>query len=409
MSELPRTILDFVSRQSYEPVKPKALAKKLGITKKRQAKFDHALDQLIADERVRLLDTGRVAAKTPAGLVVGVLKKTASGAGFLIPHEPRPKDLVGDVYIDRQDVGDAQSGDEVLVRLTRRRRSGGQRCGAIVDIVERATNTFVGTYLEDQGAGWVRIDGSNFNELIWVGDPGAKGAQEGDKVVIEMIRFPGHGQAGEAVLTTVLGPRGQVGVDTLTVIHEYGLPHEFPEAVLEEARVEAENFSDKVPEGRDDLTEETIVTIDPADARDFDDAISLTRSDDGHWHLGVHIADVSHFVQPGTVLDREAEKRGTSVYLPTLVIPMLPEVISNGSGESAATAPAVHEIGVHRIHGRRGSRSYTTGQHGNPGHAALCLRARVADHPAVRSPRRQGVGEGSRRALTHVRTGDDAA
>ncbi len=251
-------------------------------------------------------------------------------AGFLIPHEPRPASLVGDVYIDRQDVQDAQSGDEVLVRLTSRRRSGGQRCGIVVDVVQRATNDFVGTYFEDQGAGWVQIDGSNFNEAIWVGDPGAKGAQEGDKVVIEMVRFPAHGQIGEAVLTKVLGARGQVGVDTLTVIHEFGLPVEFSEAVLEEARIEAENFGESIPEGREDLTGETIVTIDPADARDFDDAISLTRSEDGHWHLGVHIADVSHFVQPGTALDREAELRGTSVYLPTLVIPMLPEVISNG-------------------------------------------------------------------------------
>src|SRR5690606_22228083 len=96
------------------------------------------------------------------------------------------------------------------------------------------------------------------------------------------------------------------------------------------ARLEAENFRPDDLEGRDDLTQETIVTIDPVDARDFDDAISLQRTPDGHWHLGVHIADVSHFVQPGTPLDQEAEKRGTSVYLPTMVIPMLPEVISNG-------------------------------------------------------------------------------
>ncbi|MGD9856691.1 MAG: ribonuclease R, partial [Planctomycetaceae bacterium] len=242
----------------------------------------------------------------------------------------RPPNLVGDVYIDQRDMHDAQQGDEVLVRLISRRRSGGQRCGIITDIVERATNVFVGTYDVEGDAGWVLIDGKNFNEPIWVGDPGAKGAQEGDKVVIEMLRFPSFGQTGEAVLTQVLGPRGQTGVDTLTVIHEFGLPDEFPEEVLADARLEAENFHPEELDGREDLTQETIVTIDPADARDFDDAISLNRSKDGHWHLGVHIADVSHFVQPGTVLDREAEKRGTSVYLPTKVIPMLPEVISNG-------------------------------------------------------------------------------
>src|SRR5690606_10620241 len=155
----------------------------------------------------------------------------------------------------------------------------------------------------------------------WVGDPGAKGAREGDKVVIEMIRFPTQHQIGEAVLTKVLGPRGQPGVDTQGVIHEFGLPDEFPDEVLDEARIEAENFSEDNLQGREDLTGVTMVTIDPADARDFDDAISLERSTDGHWHLGVHIADVAHFVQPGTALDREAQLRGTSVYLPTKVIP----------------------------------------------------------------------------------------
>jgi ribonuclease R len=225
---------------------------------------------------------------------------------------------------------DAHSGDEVMVRLIARRRSGGQRCGIVVDVVERATNVFVGTYFEDAGAGWVQIDGSNFNDPIWVGDPGAKGAQEGDKVVIEMLRFPSHGQSGEAVLTQVLGARGQPGVDTLTIIHEFGLPDTFPEEVLEDARLEAENFDAEQLDGREDLTSQIVVTIDPVDARDFDDAISLSRADDGHWHLGVHIADVSHFVQPGTPLDREAERRGTSVYLPTRVLPMLPEVLSNG-------------------------------------------------------------------------------
>ncbi|MCA9077852.1 MAG: ribonuclease R [Planctomycetaceae bacterium] len=330
MASIAQQILDYTSRDGYRPEKPKALAKKLGVTKKHQNEFDSALHGLISDGRLRFLDSGRVAVSVPPGYVLGLLQKTASGAGFLIPHEPRPPRLVGDVYIDRRDMRDAQQGDEVLVRLISRRRSGGQRCGIIVDVVERATNVFVGSYYVEGEAGWVQIDGKNFNEPIWVGDPGAKGAQDGDKVVIEMLRFPSHGQKGEAVLTEVLGPRGKTGVDTLTIIHEYGIPDEFPDEVLEDARLEAENFDPDNVDGREDLRNETIVTIDPKDARDFDDAISLKQTKDGHWHLGVHIADVSHFVQPGTALGREAEKRGTSVYLPTKVIPMLPEVISNG-------------------------------------------------------------------------------
>src|SRR5207245_763642 len=128
-------------------------------------------------------------------------------------------------------------------------------------------------------------------------------------VVFEMVRFPSHALSGEGVLTKVLGPRGQPGVDTQSIIHEFGLPEEFPDEILDAARNEAEMFREDELGGRLDLTGETIVTIDPVDARDFDDAISLSRSSNGHWHLGVHIADVAHFVRPGTPLDREAYRR----------------------------------------------------------------------------------------------------
>ena len=330
MSTLAEDILAFIGRSGYKPLKPKNLAKKIGVTKKRLTAFEEALDALEESGAIRRSSSGRVQPKTAAGLIAGVMRRTNSGAGYVVPHEPRPANIQGDIYVDQRDISDAFSGDEVLVRLTGRRRSGGQRCGAVVDVVERATNTFVGTYFEEAGAGWVEIDGTNFNEPIWVGDPGARGAQDGDKVVIEMLRFPSAHVPGEAVLTKVLGARGEPGVDTQTIIYEYGLPDEFPEDVLSEARLEAENFSPDDLGDREDLTKTTIVTIDPADARDFDDAISLERTDNGHWLLGVHIADVAHFVQPGSILDREAEKRGNSVYLPTQVLPMLPEVISNG-------------------------------------------------------------------------------
>ncbi len=159
--------------------------------------------------------------------------------------------------------------------------------------------------------------------------PARKNVRPDDKVVIEMVRFPSHFHAGEAVITEVLGPRGTPGVDTLTVMREYGLPDAFPEEVLEAAREQAERFDPVNLGDRMDLTDSTIITIDPADARDFDDAISLTRGENDHWRLGVHIADVVAFVPPRSPLDLEARERGTSVYLPDRVIPMLPEIISN--------------------------------------------------------------------------------
>ncbi len=325
-----KKLLQYIQRPDYKPMKPKSLLKKLGVKKQDVAKFDRVLAELEAAGEIRVSDSGRIQAGKTADGLVGILRRNSAGDGFVILHQPKPADIEGDVFVDREDLRNAQTGDEVLVRLNNRRRAAGQRCGYVVEVLERATNVFVGTYFEDQEAGWVQVDGKDFPRPIWVGDPGAKGAREGDKVVVEMLRFPAYGKIGEGVLTKVLGERGQVGVDTQVIIHQFGLPDEFSDEVLEEARLEAENFNEDDLHEREDLTRETIVTIDPKDARDFDDAISLTRSSDGHWHLGVHIADVSHFVQPGTELGREAQRRGTSVYLPTKVIPMLPEVISNG-------------------------------------------------------------------------------
>ena len=211
----------------------------------------------------------------------------------------------------------------------RRRGDPGPR-GEIVEIVERQTHQFVGTYFESGGAAYVQIDGTLFAQPIYVGDPGAKNAQPDDKVVIEMVRFPSPLHDGEGVITEVLGPRGKPGVDTLSIIREFNLPDAFRRRRPGRGPAAGRAVRRSDRRAATDLTGETIVTIDPVDARDFDDAISLEALDNGHWRLGVHIADVSHFVRPQTALDREAQERATSVYLPDRVLPMLPEVISNG-------------------------------------------------------------------------------
>ncbi len=176
----------------------------------------------------------------------------------------------------------------------------------------------------------MRVDGTVFAHSVFVGDPGAKGAKPDDKVVFEMLRFPSPDDRGEGVITEILGPRGQPGVDTLSVIRSLGLPDVFADDALEEARLAAAKFSEKDLGGREDFTTWLTITIDPVDARDFDDAVSLSLDPKSkHWMLGVHIADVGHFAPPGGALDREARRRGTSVYLPQRVIPMFPEIISN--------------------------------------------------------------------------------
>ena len=265
-----------------------------------------------------------------SGDVVGVFRRASGGYGFVRPLDAAAGDRTGDIHVAASASLDAATGDTVRVRLARGRdvrRPGSS--GEIMEVVERRTTRFVGGYFEAAGGGWVQIDGTNFARPVSVGDPGAKGARQDDKVVVEMVRFPTYLRDGEGVIVEVLGPAGAAGVDTLTVIHEFGLPGAFPEPALAEARRQAELFREEVPAGRRDLTDRVVVTIDPVDARDFDDAISLERIERGHWVLGVHIADVSHFVVAGSPLDQEARSRGTSVYLPDRVIPMLPEIVSN--------------------------------------------------------------------------------
>jgi ribonuclease R len=262
--------------------------------------------------------------------IVGIFRRAAGGYGFVRPLDAAAGDRTGDIHVTAAAALDAVTGDTVRVRPARTRdvRRPGPS-GEIVEIVSRRTTRFVGTYFEAARAGWVRIDGTGFAHPVAVGDPGAKGVRPDEKVVVEMVRFPTALRDGEGVIVEVLGRAGDVGVDTATVIHEFGLPGPFPEAALADARRQAERFSETVPADRRDLTDVAVVTIDPVDARDFDDAISLERIEGGHWLLGVHIADVAHFVRDGSPLDQEARGRGTSVYLPDRVIPMLPEIVSN--------------------------------------------------------------------------------
>jgi ribonuclease R len=330
MPALEEKILAAVGHKTYTPLKLKALARKLAVPKSKYYHFKETVAGLVGQGRLEFGRNRTIRPTQPHGTVTGIYRRTSSGLGFVRPH--MMDGHVGpDIRIREADSLDASTGDEVLVRVTRKpARSDLNPGGEILRVLERARRQFVGTYLEREGQGLVRVDGTVFSHSIFVGDPGAKGVRPDDKVVIEMIRFPSAEDRGEGVITEILGPHGQPGVDTLSIIREFDLPDRFPQDALEEAREAAEAFHENDLDGREDLTREVIVTIDPADARDFDDAISLSQdARSKHWQLGVHIADVSHFVPPGGHLDREARKRGTSVYLPQRALPMLPEVISN--------------------------------------------------------------------------------
>ena len=346
MPDLEAAILRHVNDPSYRPAKPKVIAKKLGLENDDVRRLKKSIKLLVKEGKLAYgpshlvcpvaeshpaAKVGRAPArnKTPKH-IVGTFRRADAGFGFVRPEgTSAATGRDADIFVPAKSAGDAVSGDTVRIRLGTKKGRMGKLEARIIDVVERATNQFVGTYFVQGGMGLVQIDGKVFTNPLYVGDPGTKGAQTDDKVVIEVVRFPSHVRDGEGVIVEILGQRGQPGVDTLSIIHEFNLPGEFAEATLENARKQAEKFDESIPRSRKDLTAETIITIDPTTARDFDDAISLEKLDNGHWLLGVHIADVSHFVRPKSALDREAQDRATSVYLPDQVIPMLPEVISN--------------------------------------------------------------------------------
>ena len=281
MASLKQQIIEVLKKTGSRPVKPRKIARRLDLPKAERAQFEAALASLVSRGKVQQNREGRVflleTTSASDGLIAGVLKKTASGSAWLIPHrevkpegqspdstsghESDPAHKLPDVHIYPEHLGDAQNGDEVLVRLLSRRQSGGRRSGRVEQIVERATHTFVGSYFEEWNVGKVRIDGGVFSDPVSVGDPGAKGAQPGDKVVIEIVRFPTHTHPGEAVLTKILGARGEPGVDLMAIVHEYGLPDEFPDEVLAAARDQADAFDPENLGDRLDLTRETIFTV----------------------------------------------------------------------------------------------------------------------------------------------------
>ncbi len=357
MKSIREVAQEFLARSGEKPIRLNGLAKRLGVPKHLRHQFEDILVSLAHQgQKPRTHEADPEPATNPATAPVsrkgdrshertkardrnrlrGIVKVVAKGGWFTEhPSNDVPRDAYTaqrtphDIFIPLENLADAHDGDEVLVRVMAKGRFGSGRNGAVEKVLTRHTQTFVGTYFAEDGKGFVQVDGAAFVEPIAVGDPGAKGAEPGDKVVIEMVRFPTLQREGEAVLSKLLGARGAPNVDLQAIIHEFGLADEFPADVLDAASQQALAFDETNLAGRTDFTAETIITIDPVDARDFDDAISLTKSQDGHWHLGVHIADVAYFVPLGSVLDREASKRGTSVYLPGRVLPMLPETISN--------------------------------------------------------------------------------
>jgi ribonuclease R len=351
-------ILDHLSHRNYLPLSMHDVARQLRVADEDGLAFGEAV-RLLAEEG--LLEIGkdeRLRLPRMPEEVEGVLKMTPRGFGFLRPAIAHRE---GDLFIPQGETKDAISGDRVRAKVVRRGDRWNRGFGAtpasarddvfgrVVEVLERGRSRFAGE-LSKRGKDWiVEPDGRAIRDPIVVRDPGAKNAKEGDKVVVEILTWPEDGYLAEGVILEVLGEAGRPDVETQAVIATYMIREVFPDECLAQAREAAVEFeratraaearaaagepaawTDATAE-REDLTGRFVFTIDPPDAKDFDDAISIGWDETlGQYELGVHIADVAHFVGQDSPLDEEARARATSVYLPRHTVPMLPETLSNG-------------------------------------------------------------------------------
>src|SRR6266853_1292766 len=338
-------VLAVLDRKGYRPLNRIDIARELGLTGTQRNALRKTLRELERAGEIARIRRNRYVLPAEAELVTGKLSIHPAGYGFLIPETPGQPDI----FIAAENIGTAMHSDRVVARISRDSpddRIRGRREGRVIRILERAHDTIVGTLQRSPNFYYVVPDDPRFVHDVYVRpvaavyDRRGRGAPKedrrsqtaatvGDKVVVRLDAWESRHVNPEGEIIEVLGPATAPGIDMLSIIRKYHLPAEFPKDVLEQAERISEQVDARQLEEREDLRKEFIVTIDPDDARDFDDAIQVEKNKSG-WQLGVHIADVAAYVEPGSALDREARRRGNSVYLPDRVIPMLPERLSNG-------------------------------------------------------------------------------
>lgn len=318
-----KTINDLIHDKNYVPMKAKEIAILLDIPKENRADLMEVLDALVAEGSIGLSKKGKYGRAENTALV-GKFMSTQKGFGFVSVEGEED-----DIYIAGKDTGGALNNDTVQFVVTSERKEGRSREGKILKVLERGTLDIVGTYERSGGYGFVVPDDKHFARDIFVLGGKDGGAVDGHKVLVHIDDFGDDKHNPEGRVISIIGHKNDPGTDILSVVYAYGIPTEFPEEVMEQVRVIPDSVSASDTEGRKDCREWQTVTIDGEDAKDLDDAITLTR-EDGGYRLGVHIADVSEYVKENSPLDREALNRGTSVYLVDRVIPMLPHKLSNG-------------------------------------------------------------------------------
>lgn len=337
-----KIVYEIMCCKEYQPMRAKELAVLLQIPAGKREELHKILDMLLEEGKISINKRGRYEAVRSSAAKKEAEKKSVKAerkkgqyyTGTFISHSrgfgfleiPEAEE---DIFIPEESIGTALHGDTVQI-VVKKDGKDGKRCeGEVVKVLERGTREVVGTYQQCDGFGFVVTDNQRFLKDVFIPAGKSLTAEDGDKVLAEIKDHGNKRRSPEGKIIEILGKPGECGVDVLCVAKSYELPMEFPEKVAKQAERIKETLNEGDFYGREDLRDVVMVTIDGEDAKDLDDAVSLTK-DEEFYHLGVHIADVSNYVQYNSALDKEALKRGTSVYLADRVIPMLPKKLSNG-------------------------------------------------------------------------------
>lgn len=336
-------ILNFMKDENYTPMKAKEMAMILGVPKKEYNQFLDIIRYL--EENYKIVKNRKNRYRLIGeNFVEGIYRKNQRGFGFV-----KIDDREDEIYIAKEDSLNALNGDRVLIEITEEQNKVKRAEGKIKKIIKHEKETVVGTFQESRNFGFVVPDDKAFGTDIFISKGKFLNAKNNQKVVVKITKYPQKGKNAEGEIIEVLGSIDEAGVDMLSIIKEYDLPAEFPENVIEEAKKYGNKIDEKDIQNRIDCRQDVIFTIDGEDAKDLDDAVRVIKLKNGNYRLDVHIADVSYYVREGSLLDKEAQIRGTSVYMLSRVIPMLPKELSNGicslnAGQDRFTLSCLMEI-----------------------------------------------------------------
>jgi len=330
-TQLITSVLNFFNNNSSKAYNYKQISSDLGLkTEAERLVLRNTLDGLKEDSYILEVSKGKYKSNTRGVFIDGRFERRSSGKNFFIPDTTdEEKERSENIFIAERNSAHAMNGDKVRIQMLAKRK-GKEPEGEVIEILERSQTRFVGTLDVQKHFAFLVMDSKILANDIFIPAENLKGGQSGDKALVEVVEWPKKAKNPIGNVIDVLGKAGTNNAEMHAILAEFGLPYKYPKHVEEEADKISDIITKEEIAKREDFRSTTTFTIDPKDAKDFDDALSIKKLDNGLWEVGVHIADVTHYVTPGSIIDEEAENRATSVYLVDRTIPMLPEKLSNG-------------------------------------------------------------------------------